>query len=83
MKIKQELINNLVDSDWTREKLAEEVMLARYLFRREQAESRWLDQLADMLRDGEGAHKQKRIYDEYQDRLTDLMDTHRDRNNES
>ena len=83
MKIRQNLIDNIVSLDLTREQLAKQLLTARYMSLKHAAESAWLDQLADMLRDGEGNEEQKRIYDEYQDRLTDLMDTYRDRDNES
>ena len=83
MKIRQELIDKLASSDWTREKLEEEILIARYYSKQYQLEAWWLDQLADMLRDGEGNEEQDRIYKEYQDALTDNMDTYRDRSNES
>ena len=83
MKIRQELIDKLVNSSWTREKLAEEILIARYYSKLHQLEVWWLDQLADMLRDGEGYKEQDRIYKEYQDGKTDHMDTYRDRANES
>ena len=83
MKIRQELIDSLVNSNWTREKLAEEILIARYQSSKHLAEARWLDQLADMLRDGEGNEEQDRIYKEYQDEITDNMDKYRDRKNES
>ena len=82
MKIKQELIDKLTSSDWTREKLAEELLIARFQSHRNQAEAHWLDQLADMLRDDEGDEEQERIFAEYNNRITDLMDTYRDRANE-
>ncbi len=82
MKIRQELIDKLASSDWTREKLAEEIFIARYYSKQYQLEAWWLDQLADMLRDGEGNEEQDRIYKEYQDALTDNMETYRDRDNE-
>ena len=83
MKIRQELIDKLASSDWTREKLAEEILIARYQSRKHLAEAHWLDQLADMLRDGESSDEQTRIYKEYQDEITDNMDKYRDRKNES
>lgn len=83
MKIKQNLIDNIVSLDLTREQLAEQLLTARYTSLKHKAEAEWLDQLADLLRDDEGVVKQKRIYDEYQDRITYLMDTYRDRDNES
>ena len=82
MKIKQELIDNIVSLDLTREELAKQLLTARYTGLKHQAEAEWLDKLADMLRDGEPIVNQKRIYDQYQDRLTDLMDTYRDRSKE-
>jgi hypothetical protein len=83
MKIRQELIDNIVSLDLTREELAKQLLTARYTGLKHKAEAEWLDQLADMLRDGEGNEEQKRIYKEYQDRITDLMDIYRDRDNES
>ena len=83
MKIKQELIDKLVNSNWTREKLAEEILIARYYSKQHQLEAWWLDQLADMLRDGESSDEQTRIYKEYQDEITDNMNRYRDRANES
>ena len=83
MKIKQNLIDNIVSLDLTREQLAKQLLTARYTSLKHKAEAEWLDQLADLLRDDEGVVKQKRIYDEYQDRITYLMDTYRDRDNES
>tara|TARA_R110002096_G_scaffold225707_1_gene415032 strand:- start:144 stop:395 length:252 start_codon:yes stop_codon:yes gene_type:complete len=83
MKIRQELIDKLAGSDWTREKLAEEVLIARYHSKKNQLESHWLDQLATILRDGTDYIGQDRIYKEYEDALTDNMDIYRDRDNES
>lgn len=82
MKIRQELIDNIVSLDLTREELAKQLLTTRYTGLKHQAEAEWLDKLADMLRDGEPIVNQKRIYDQYQDRLTDLMDTYRDRSKE-
>jgi len=78
MKIKQELIDNLADSDWTREKLAVELLRARYLCKKAQAEADWLDQLANLLREGAVGHDI--IYQEYQDKCTDLIQTYRETN---
>ena len=83
MKIKQELIDNIVSLDLTREELAKQLLMARYTGLKHKAEAEWLDRLADLLRDREGVVKQKRIYDKYQDRLTDLMDIYRDRSKKS
>ena len=83
MKIRQELIDKLASSDWTREKLAEELLIARYHSKKNQLESHWLDQLATILRDGTDYIGQDRIYKEYEDALTDNMDIYRDRDNES
>ena len=82
MKIKQELIDNIVSLDLTREELAKQLITHRYELRRSRAEAEWLDKLADMLRDGEPIVNQKRIYDKYQDEITDIMDTYRDRSKE-
>ena len=84
MKIRQELINNLANSDWSREKLAEEILIARYYSKLHQLEAWWLDQLTDMLRDGEGNEEQDRIYKEYQDAIAENKETYREKNcNES
>ena len=65
MDIKKSLIDNLANSDWTREKLAKEVMLSRYLLKKEQAQSLWLDQLASLLREGGTGAEQELLDDEY------------------
>jgi hypothetical protein len=83
MKIRQELIDNIVSLDLTREELAKQLLTARYTGLKHKAEAEWLDKLADMLRDDEPTVNHKRIYDKYQNRLTDLMDTYRDRSKES
>ena len=72
MKLKQSLIDNLVSSDWTREKLAEEVLIARYQCKKNQLESHWLGQLATILRDGTDYIGQDRIYKEYEDDIHTL-----------
>jgi len=82
MKIRQNLIDNIVSLDLTREELAKQLLTARYQGLKYKAEAEWLDKLADMLRDGEPIVNHKRIYDKYQDKITDLMDTYRDRSNE-
>jgi len=82
MKIRQNLIDNIVSLNLTREQLAKQLLTARYKGLKYKAEAEWLDKLADMLRDGEPSVNHKRIYDKYQNRLTDLMDTYRDRKNE-
>jgi len=81
MKIRQNLIDNIVSLDLTREQLAKQLLTARYTALKHKAEADWLDQLANLLRDGD-TEGQAKIYDEYQDRITDLMDTYRDRDNE-
>ena len=85
MKIRQNLIDNIVSLDLTREQLARQLLTARYTSLTHKAEAEWLDQLASLLRDGYAGQSEesRRIYKEYQDRLTDLMDTYRDRDNES
>ena len=83
MKIRQNLIDNIVSLDLTREQLAKQLLTARYTSLTHKAEAEWLDRLADMLRDNEPTVNQKRIYDKYQNRLTDLMDIYRDRSKES
>jgi DNA-binding SARP family transcriptional activator len=83
MKIRQELIDKLASSDYTREELVRQLLEARYYSGKYKAEANWLDQLADMLRDEEGNEGQDRIYKEYQDDITDNMDKYRDRTNES
>jgi len=82
MKIKQELIDQIVSLKLTQEELAKQLLTARYTGLKYKAEAEWLDKLADMLRDGEPSVNHKRIYDKYQDKITDLMDTYRDRSKE-
>ncbi len=72
MKIRQNMITDLATSDWTREKLAEEVLIARYHSKKNQLESHWLDQLATILRDGTDYTGQDRIYKEYEDDIHTL-----------
>ena len=84
MKLKQSLIDNLVSSDWTREKLAEEILMARFLSGKYKAEANWLDQLADLLRDGTAYDSQDRIYKEYEEAIAKNKETYREKNcNES
>jgi hypothetical protein len=86
MKLKQSLIDNLVSSDWTREKLAEEILMARFFSGKYKAEANWLDQLSDMLRDDEGSDEQTedRIYKEYEEAIAKNKETYREKNcNES
>jgi len=83
MKIKQELIDNILNLNLTRGEIAKQLLTARYEGLKYKAEAEWLDKLAEMLRDGEPSVNQKRIWDNYQDRLTDLMDIYRDRSKES
>ena len=71
MKIRQNLIDNIVNSDRTREELAEQLLQAKYTSGMLTAEVKWLDQLADLLRDGEVG--QDIIYQEYQDELSYLL----------
>ena len=82
MKIKQELIDNILNLNLTRGEIAKQLLTARYEGLKYKAEAEWLDKLAEMLRDGEPSVNQKRIWDNYQDRLTDLMDIYRDRSKE-
>ena len=82
MKIRQNLIDNIVSLDLTREQLATQLLTLRYDLFKCRAEVEWLDKLADMLRDDEPVVNQKRIYDKYQDKITDLMDVYRDRSKE-
>jgi hypothetical protein len=86
MKIKQELIDNLASSDWTREKLAEEILITRFYSKKYQAEANWLDQLADLLRDGYAGQTEEsmRIYKEYEEAIAKNKETYREKNcNES
>jgi hypothetical protein len=47
MKIRQNLIDNIVSLDLTREQLAKQLLTARYMSLKHAAESAWLDQLAE------------------------------------
>lgn len=87
MKIKQSLIDKLASSDWTREKLAEEIYIARYYSGKYKAEAHWLDELASHYRDNQDDDDYGQVcndlYKEYQDAITDNMERYRDRANES
>ena len=80
MKIKQSLIDKLASSDWTREKLAEEILITRFYSKKYQAEANWLDQLADILRDGTDYEGQDRIYKEYEEAIAKNKETYREKN---
>jgi uncharacterized protein (DUF2252 family) len=88
MKIRQELIDSLVNSDWSREKLAEEILIARFFSRRYQAEAHWLDSLASHYRDNQNDDDYGEVcqdlYKEYQDAIAENKETYREKNcNES
>jgi uncharacterized protein YicC (UPF0701 family) len=73
MKIRQNMITDLAASDWTREKLAEEVLIARYHSKKNRLESHWLDQVVSVLRDeGEEGRGQDFLYKEYKDDIRTL-----------
>ena len=80
MKLKQSLIDKLVSSDWTREKLAEEILIARYYAKRYQAEAHWLDSLASHYRDNQNdddyAQVCKDLYKEYQEAIAENKETY-------
>jgi hypothetical protein len=80
MKLKQSLIDNLVSSDWTREKLAEEILIARYYSKKYQAEAHWLDSLASHYRDNQNdddyAQVCKDLYKEYQEVIAENKETY-------
>jgi len=73
MKIRQNMITDLATSDWTREKLAEEVLIARYHTKRYKFEAYWLDQVVSVLRDeGEEGRGQDVLYKEFTDDIHTL-----------
>ena len=54
MKIRQELIDNIVSLDLTREELAKQLLTARYTGLKYRAGEQWLDELASHYRDNKG-----------------------------
>jgi len=54
MKIKQELIDNIVSLDLTREELAKQLLTTRYTGLKYRAGEKWLDELASHYRDNQG-----------------------------
>jgi len=73
MKIRQNMITDLAASDWTREKLAEEVLIARYQCKKNRLESHWLDQVISVLRgEGEDGRGEDVLYKEFTDDIRTL-----------
>jgi len=70
------MIDELTKSDWTREKLAEEILIARYTSKIHQYEAQWLDQLANILRDGGDSKEQNVIWKEYRGEVERLKETY-------
>ena len=73
MNIRQNMITDLAKSDWTREKLAEEVLKARYQCKKNHLESYWLDQVVSVLRgEGEEGRGEDVLYKEFTDDIRTL-----------
>jgi len=73
MDIRQKMIDHYMKSDWTREKLAEELLTARYHSKKNQLEAQWLDKVIDVLRgEGEEGRGQDVLYTEFKEDLKTL-----------
>jgi predicted component of type VI protein secretion system len=88
IKIRQETIDKMVER-FSPEELAKEMLKYTYLYKKENSEAEWLDELVTIWRDDchDMSHEElnsrlNAIYKDHQDRVTDLMDIYRDRNNE-
>ena len=66
-RYKQSSIDYIVNQDYTREQLAEQIIDARYHSSKYQAEAEWLDELASHYRDYRGDDYGKVCEDLYRD----------------
>jgi len=77
-RFKQSSIDYIVNQDYTREQLAEQLVEARYHSSKYQAEAEWLDELASHYRDNQGDGDYGTVcvelYDEYKQRIASIND---------
>jgi hypothetical protein len=71
--IRQKMIDDLANCDWSRQKLAQQLLEARYQGKKKQLESCWLDQVISVLRgEGEEGRGQDVLYEEFKEDLKTL-----------
>jgi len=77
-RFKQSSIDYIVNQDYTREQLAEQIIDARYHSAKYQAEAEWLDELASHYRDYHRADDYGKVcedlYDDYKQRIASIND---------
>ena len=77
-KYKQSNIDFIVNQDYTREQLAEQIIDARYHSSKYQAESEWLDELATHYRENQGDSDYGKVcedlYRDYQERIASIKE---------
>jgi len=80
MKIKQELIDNIVSLDLTREELAKQLLTARYTALKYRAGEKWLDELASHYRDNQDDDDYSKVcsdlYKDYKQEIKSINDTY-------
>tara|TARA_R110002012_G_scaffold25423_2_gene84271 strand:+ start:2939 stop:3178 length:240 start_codon:yes stop_codon:yes gene_type:complete len=73
MNIRKKMIDNVTNSDWTRENLAIQLLEARYNSNKNMLEAQWLDKVIDVLRgEGEEGRGQDVLYQEFKEDLKAL-----------
>ena len=76
-RFKQSSVDYIVNQDYTREQLAEQIIDARYHLSKYQAEAEWLDELASHYRDYRGDDYAKvceDLYRDYQERIASIKE---------
>ena len=74
-RFKQSSIDYIVNQDYTREQLAEQLVEARYHSSKHQAEAEWLDELASHYRDYRGDDYGKvceELYRDHEQRIASI-----------
>ncbi len=73
MDIRKKMIDDVTNSDWTRENLAVQLLEARYNSNKNRLEVQWLDKVIDVLRgEGEEGRGQDVLYEEFKEDLKTL-----------
>jgi hypothetical protein len=76
MNIRKKMIDDVTNSDWTREKLAEQLLESRYHCNKNKLQAVWLDQLATHYRDNQNDDDYGQVctdlYTEYKEDLKTL-----------
>ena len=77
-RFKQSSIDFIVNQDYTREQLAEQLVEARYHSSKYQAEAEWLDELATHYRDNQGDGDYGTVcvelYDDYKQHIASIKE---------